>query len=54
MIANENTIVMEIPENELHGYISVNPINAEEMMRTMSQQTAMMIKHIEMLKNVAQ
>jgi len=41
---------MEIPENELHTYLSLNPKNAEEMLNGMTKQISLMMKHVEMLK----
>lgn len=51
VVANEDTIVMEIPKSELHHYISINPKNAEEIFGSMTKQIAMLSKNIEMLRN---
>lgn len=51
IVANEETIVMEIDEKDVHNYISVNPRNAEDMVRNLSSQVAMILKHIELLNN---
>ena len=48
VVANDDTIVMEIPKNELHQFISINPKNAEEIFASMAQQLALVSKHIEM------
>lgn len=50
VVANEDTIVMRIPKDEVHNYISVNPLNAESMLKDLSRQTAMLVKNIEMVK----
>ncbi len=49
-VAEEDTVVMEIPEDELHTYLSLNPKNAEEMLNGMTKQISLMMKHVEMLK----
>jgi 2-dehydropantoate 2-reductase len=49
VVANEDTIVMEIPKNEFHQFISINPKNAEEIFASMAQQLALVSKHIEMV-----
>jgi len=36
--------------DEVHNYISVNPLNAESMLKDLSRQTAMLVKNIEMVK----
>ncbi|MCR5107661.1 MAG: 2-dehydropantoate 2-reductase, partial [Lachnospiraceae bacterium] len=41
-IANEETIVMEIPKKDIHNYISLNPRNAETLFETMAQKSAML------------
>lgn len=50
-LANEDTIVMEIPKSDLHHFISLNPRNAEEIFGSMAKQIAMLSKNIEMLRN---
>lgn len=49
-VANEETIVMEIDGRDVHQYISVNPRNAEDMIRELSRQVAMVAKHLELLQ----
>ncbi|MBE5901512.1 MAG: 2-dehydropantoate 2-reductase [Lachnospiraceae bacterium] len=51
VVADEDTIVMEIPKSDLHNFISINPKNAEEIFGSMAKQIALLSKHIEMLKN---
>lgn len=51
VVANEDTIVMEIPKSDLHHFISLNPKNAEEIFGSMAKQIAMLSKNIEMLRN---
>ncbi|MBO4336978.1 MAG: 2-dehydropantoate 2-reductase [Lachnospiraceae bacterium] len=51
VVANEDTIIMEIPKSDLHNFISINPKNAEEIFGSMAQQLAMISKHVELLNN---
>jgi 2-dehydropantoate 2-reductase len=51
VVADEDTIVMEIPRTDIHNFISINPKNAEEIFGSMAKQIALLSKHIEMLKN---
>ncbi|MCR5088569.1 MAG: 2-dehydropantoate 2-reductase [Oscillospiraceae bacterium] len=51
VVANEDTVVMKIPKAELHNYIALNPLNAETMLQGLSQQTAMMLKHFELVQD---
>ena len=48
-IANEDTVVMEIPKDELHSYLALNPKNAEEALMGLSNQISLAMKHIEMI-----
>ena len=48
--ANEDTIVMRIPKEEIHSFISVNPLNAERMLRDLSGSTAILLKHVELVR----
>ena len=49
-VANDETIIMEIDGKDVHQYISVNPRNAEDMVRELSRQVAMIAKHVELLQ----
>ena len=49
VVANEDTIVMKIAKQDIHQYISINPQNAESMIRDLSRQTAMLLKNVEMI-----
>ena len=51
VVANEDTIVMKIAKKDIHQYISINPINAEHMIKDLSKQTAMLLKNVEMIIN---
>ena len=51
VVANEDTIVMKIAKKDIYQYISINPINAENMIRDLSKQTAMLLKNVEMIIN---
>ncbi len=48
-IADEDTVVMEIPKDELHNYLALNPKNAEEALISLSKQISLVMKHIEMI-----
>jgi CRP-like cAMP-binding protein len=49
VIADEDTIVMEIPKDALHSYLALNPKNAEEALISLSNQISLVMKHIEMI-----
>lgn len=49
-VANEDTIIMEIDSKSVHQFIALNPKNAEDMLRELSRQVAMIAKHVEMLQ----
>ena len=51
VVADEDSIIMEIPKSDLHNFISINPKNAEEIFGSMAQQLAMISKHIDLLNN---
>lgn len=42
---------MKIAKKDIHQYISINPINAENMIRDLSKQTAMLLKNVEVIIN---
>ena len=48
-IADEDTVVMEIPKDERHSYLALNPKNAEEALMGLSNQISLAMKHIEMI-----
>lgn len=48
-IADEDTVIMEIPKDELHSYLALNPKNAEEALISLSNQISLAMKHIEMI-----
>ncbi len=48
-VAQGDTVIMQIPKSEIHSYISINPRNAEQMMRALADQMSLMVKHIELL-----
>ena len=48
-VADEDAVVMEVPKDELHSYLALNPKNAEEILAGMSKQITLAMKHVEML-----
>ena len=48
-IADEDTVIMEIPKDELHSYLALNPKNAEEALISLSNQISLAMKRIEMI-----
>ena len=46
---SENELVVEIPKDELHSYLALNPKNAEEALISLSNQISLAMKHIEMI-----
>lgn len=48
-VAEGDVVIMQIPKNEIHNYISINPKNAGMMMTALANQMALMFKHIELL-----
>lgn len=49
VVACKDSVVMEIPKGDIHNYLAMNPKNAEEMLTSLSNQIALMMKHIELL-----
>lgn len=49
VVANEDTVILEISETDIHNYIAMNPKNAMDIIKSMSRQIAVATKHIDML-----
>ena len=49
VVANEDTVILQIPEQDIHNYLAMNPKNSMEVIKSMSRQIAVATKHIELL-----
>lgn len=49
VVANEDTIILEIPKSDIHNYLAMNPKNSMDVIKSMSRQIAVATKHIELL-----